>query len=179
MILLVRQRLLRLEWLLRLLLGDGVVRGATCTEWVDRCVEEVERDFLKPEHRALMEMVTPEGGVIDHHDGRTLNPGHAIECAWFVMHEGRVRKDARLVRLGTTILDWMWERGWDREHGGFLYFTDLKGLPVQEYWHDMKFWWPQNEAIIATLMAWDLTGDEAFRRWHAQAHDWAFRHLAF
>jgi N-acylglucosamine 2-epimerase len=162
---------------LRLLLGDGVVRGATCTEWVDRCVEEVERDFLKPEHRALMEMVTPEGGVIDHHDGRTLNPGHAIECAWFVMHEGRVRKDERLVRLGTTILDWMWERGWDTEHGGLLYFTDLKGLPVQEYWHDMKFWWPHCEVLIATLLAWSLTGEERYATMYRQVHAWSFRHF--
>jgi N-acylglucosamine 2-epimerase len=162
---------------LRLLLGDEVVRGATCTEWVDRCVEEVERDFLKPEHRALMEMVTPEGGVIDHHDGRTLNPGHAIECAWFVMHEGRVRKDERLVRLGTTILDWMWERGWDTEHGGLLYFTDLKGLPVQEYWHDMKFWWPHCEVLIATLLAWSLTGEERYATMYRQVHAWSFRHF--
>ena len=29
-------------------------------------------------------------------DGRTLNPGHAIECAWFIMHEGRHRGEARL-----------------------------------------------------------------------------------
>ena len=45
----------------------------------------------------------------------------------------------------------MWERGWDEEYGGMFYFRDLRGLPVQEYWHDMKFWWPHNEAIIARL----------------------------
>jgi len=28
---------------------------------------------------------------------------------------------------------------------------------VQEYWQDMKFWWPHNEAIIATLLAYTLT----------------------
>jgi hypothetical protein len=25
----------------------------------------------------------------------------------------------------------MWERGWDKEHGGLLNFTDLRGLPVR------------------------------------------------
>jgi LPS-assembly protein len=40
-----------------------------------------------------------------------------------------------------------------------IYYRDARGLPCTEYWHDMKFWWPQNEAIIATLMAWDQTGD--------------------
>ena len=82
------------------------------------------------------------------------------------MHEGKLRGDRRLIRLGCTILDWMWERGWDEEYGGMFYFRDLRGLPVQEYWHDMKFWWPHNEAIIATLLAWTLTGDAQYARWH-------------
>ena len=34
---------------------------------------------------------------------------------------------------------------------------------MQEYWHDMKFWWPHNEAIIATLLAYQLTGDSDTR----------------
>jgi N-acylglucosamine 2-epimerase len=44
--------------------------------------------------------------------------GHAIEAAWFIMHEGKLRNDSRLVRLGATILDWMWKRGWDEQYGG-------------------------------------------------------------
>ncbi|VTQ06987.1 Uncharacterised protein [Sphingobacterium daejeonense] len=32
----------------------------------------------------------------------------------------------------------MWERGWDEEHGGILYFRDVYNKPVQEYWQDMK-----------------------------------------
>ena len=72
----------------------------------------------------------------------------------------------------------MWRRGWDAEYGGLLYFVDVNGLPVQEYWHDMKFWWPHNEAIIATLMAYQLTGDAKYARWHQQVHDWAYQHFA-
>ena len=69
----------------------------------------------------------------------------------------------------------MWERGWDKEFGGITYFVDAKGYPVQEYWHDMKFWWPQNEAIVATLLAYQLTGDEKYARWHQEIHDWTYR----
>ena len=162
---------------LRANLGDVTVSGRTCTEWIDRSIAEIERDFLKPEHRALLECVAPDGSVMDYHDGRTLNPGHALECAWFVMHEGALRGDKKLIQLGCTILDWMWTRGWDAEHGGLLYFTDLLGKPVQEYWHDMKFWWPHNEAIIATLLAWQLTGEPRFAAMHAQVHDWSFKHF--
>ena len=41
----------------------------------------------------------------------------------------------------------------------------------------MGFWWLQNEAIIATLLAWQLTGDEKYARWHQMAHDWAYAHF--
>jgi N-acylglucosamine 2-epimerase len=162
---------------LRTNLGEIRISGRTFSEWIDHWIIEVERDFFKPDHGALMECVAPDGGILDHHDGRTLNPGHAIECAWFIMHEGRHRNDTRLIALGTRILDCMWARGWDAEHGGLLYFTDLKGLPVQEYWHDMKFWWPHNEAIIATLLAWKLTGNSRYAEMHRLVHDWSFQHF--
>ncbi|QEL17955.1 N-acylglucosamine 2-epimerase [Limnoglobus roseus] len=162
---------------LREQLGDVRVRGRSCTEWIDWSIGEIERDFLKPDHEALMEVVGSGGEILDHFDGRQLNPGHAIECAWFILHEGKLRSDPRLVRLGLTILDWMWKRGWDDEFGGVFYFRDLRGLPVQDYWHDMKFWWPHCEVVIATLLAWTLTGDEKYARWHRQVHDWSFRHF--
>lgn len=161
---------------LRAALGDIAVEGATCTQWIDRSIAEIESDFYKPEPGALLETVGPQGEVLDHFDGRTLNPGHALECAWFILHEAKLRnRDRSLLRLGLGILDGMWERGWDPEFGGLFYFTDLRGLPVQEYWAEMKFWWPHNEAIIATLLAWQLTGNAKYARWHRQVHDWAHR----
>ena len=159
---------------LRSCLGDEVVGGRSCTEWIEGCAGEIERDFFKPDLDVLMETVAPDGGIIDHFDGRTLNPGHAIECAWFLLREGAERNVGRFTRLGLAILDAMWARGWDEEFGGLFYFRDLNGRPVQEYWHDMKFWWPHCEAIIATLMAWQVTGDERYARWHAMVHDWSF-----
>ena len=163
---------------LRAQLGDIREGGATCTEWIDRAIGEIERDFLKPDHQALLEMTGAGGELLDHFDGRQLNPGHAIEAAWFILHEAKLRnRDPRLLRLGLTILDWMWVRGWDRTHGGILYHVDVLGRPQQEYWHDMKFWWPHNEAIIATLLAWQLTGDAKYAEWHRLVHDWAYAHF--
>ncbi|QOV88853.1 AGE family epimerase/isomerase [Humisphaera borealis] len=162
---------------LRRHLGDVIVEDRSMTGWIDFAIDRIERLFMKPQHRALMEVVAPDGGIIDHFDGRTLNPGHALECAWFLMEEGRHRGAARLIELGTTILDWMWERGWDQQFGGIFYFRDLRDLPVQEYWHDMKFWWPHNEAEIATLMAWKLTGRQKYADWHRLVHDWSFKHF--
>ncbi len=145
---------------------------------IDACIADIREFHMKPELKVVMETVAPDGSIIDHFDGRTLNPGHAIEAAWFILHEAKHRGgDAELVRVGCDILDWMWDRGWDKEYGGMLYFTDLYGKPVQEYWHDMKFWWPHNETIIATLYAYAMTGDEKYAAMHQQVHDWTYSHF--
>ena len=140
--------------------------------WIDRLITEI-RDFVKPDIRCVMEQIAADGSIIDHFDGRTLNPGHAIECAWFILHEAKHRDDSQLQELGCQMLDWMWERGWDEEFGGLLYFTDVYGKPTQEYWHDMKFWWPHNEAEIATLLAYRLTGDSKYAGWHRQVRSYS------
>jgi len=148
------------------------------TAWMDRCIEEIARLFVKPDLQCVMENVAPDGSIVDHFDGRTLNPGHAIEGAWFILHEGRHRKDDALIRLGCRMLDWMWKRGWDEECGGLFYFRDVFGKPAQEYWHDMKFWWPHDEALIATLLAWKLTGEARYAEEHEQVRAWSFKHFA-
>ena len=146
-----------------------------CDEWIGRWIGEIEKDFVKDELRVVMEQVAPDGGIVDHIDGRTLNPGHAIEGAWFILHEARYRNnDPRLVALGCKMLDYMWERGWDKEYGGILYFRDVYGRPVQEYWQDMKFWWPHNETIIATLSAYLMTGQEKYAEMHRLVHGYAY-----
>jgi N-acylglucosamine 2-epimerase len=158
-------------------LGDITVRGRNLTEWATWAIEQIARDFIKPDLRVVMEVVGPTGEICDHFDGRLLNPGHSIEAAWFIMREARIQQRTDWRRLGVDMLRWMWARGWDREHGGLLYFTDVYNKPVQEYWHHMKFWWPHNEAIIATLMAHIETGEEDLAEMHRQVHEWTFRHF--
>lgn len=158
---------------LRSYLGDD----PDLNRWIDRCLDDIEKFFMKPEIECVMEMVSPDGAIIDHFDGRTLNPGHAIEGAWFVLHEGKHRNDKKLIEMGLKMLDWMWKRGWDEKHGGLFYFRDVFNRPVQEYWHEMKFWWPHDEALIATLLAWQLSGDSKYLTWHEQVRNWAFAHF--
>ena len=149
-----------------------------CDFVISDFIAQIERDFVKDDIRCVMEQVGPKGEIIDHIDGRTLNPGHAIEGAWFILHEAKYRdNDPQLIDLGCRMLDYMWERGWDKEYGGILYFRDVYGKPVQEYWQDMKFWWPQNETIIATLLAYVMTGKEKYKSWHQQINQYAYDHF--
>ena len=151
----------------------------------DRCdvailgwIEEIENNFVKDDIKCVMEQVALDGTIIDHIDGRTLNPGHAIEGAWFILHEAKYRNnDPKLIDLGCRMLDYMWERGWDKEYGGIIYFRDVYGKPVQEYWQDMKFWWPQNETIIATLLAYEMTKNPKYAEMHKQIHEYAYVHF--
>jgi len=48
---------------------------------------------------------------------------------------------------------------------------------VQEYWHEMKFWWPHCETIIATLLAHRLTGETRYAEMHRLVHEWSFAHF--
>ena len=158
------------------------LRKATCDplcgEVIDRCLAEVERDFLKPEFRCVLEAVGPEGEFYDTWDGRMVNPGHSIELGWFILEEARLRGgDGRLIALGTKIIDWSFGLGWDSRYGGLFYFRDAKGLPCTEYYHDMKFWWPHCEALIAMLLAYRLTGEAKYADWHRQTHEWTFAHF--
>jgi N-acylglucosamine 2-epimerase len=145
-----------------------------CSTIINESINEIKTYFVKDDIRCVMEQVDIDGKVIDHIDGRTINPGHAIEGAWFILYEGMKTSNHEYIELGCNMLDYMWERGWDTEFGGIHYFKDVYHYPVQEYWHDMKFWWPQNEAIIATLLAYLLTGNEKYARWHQQVHTYSY-----
>ena len=154
------------------------IDAPNCTQVIDQAIDNITRLFMKPEHKAVLETVGPNGEILNHFDGRLINPGHAIEAAWFILHEAKVRSnDAQLIQIGTQILEWMWERGWDTEYGGLIHFSDIYDLPIQEYWHDMKFWWPHNETIIATLLAYTLTNNSLYAQWHTLIHDWSFSHF--
>jgi len=144
---------------------------------IDSFVAEIETYFVRPELSLVLEQCAPDGTLqADHFEGRLLNPGHAIEGAWFIMNEARHRGgDLHLQELGLKMLDWMWTVGWDKDFGGIIYFRDALGKSATEYWHDMKFWWPQNEAAIANLMAFSLSGEpryqENFLKVHAYVHE--------
>ena len=147
-------------------------------EQISLSIDTLQRYFIHPEFEALLETVGPNGEFIDTIVGRTINPGHCIETAWFLLEEAKYRGgDPQLTEVAVKILDWSWKWGWDKEYGGLINFRDCKGLPVQDYSQDMKFWWPQTEAIIATLYAYEATGEERFLHMHQLVSDWTYAHF--
>lgn len=145
---------------------------------IDESLFKLKNDFMHPEFKALLETVGPAGEFIDTCNGRIINPGHCIETAWFLFDVAMDRGgDKNLIDLGLTILNWSWDWGWDETYGGIINFRDCRNLPPQDYSQDMKFWWPQTEAIIANLYAYKLTGNELYLKRHRQVSEWAYGHF--
>jgi len=153
-------------------------------EWlntvIDDFIKEIRTYFVRPELELVLEQCALDGSLqADHFEGRLLNPGHAIEGAWFILNEARYRNnDADLIRLGCDMLDWMWNVGWDTEYGGLFYVRDALKKSLFDYWHDMKFWWPHNEAIIANLTAYSLTGATRYLDRFYQLDSYVHTHFA-
>ncbi len=155
----------------------NVISDPVLDQQIDESIASL-KDFMKPEFKALLEMVGTNGEFIDTINGRLINPGHCIETAWFLLEEAKHRGwDKELTAQALQILDWSWEWGWDKQYGGIINFRDCRNLPPQDYSQDMKFWWPQTEAIIATLYAYEATGDDKYLIWHKQISEWTYAHF--
>ena len=126
-----------------------------------KCVSDIlDGGFLTD--KALLESVTKDGNFSDTPGGRIVNPGHSLEAAWFLMMEGIIEGDQRLLDAGKKIIDITLPLGWDEKHGGIIAFTDVLGKPPVQLEWDMKLWWPQCEAMIAFRMAYDVFGEEKY-----------------
>ncbi len=90
---------------------------------------------------------------------------------------GTFIKDKDLLEKALNMLKWSLELGWDKEHGGVLYFVDVYNRPPEQLEHDVKLWWVHNECLIACLTALHLTGDPIFEEWYDKLHDYIFTHF--
>ena len=110
----------------------------------------------------LLESVTADGKFSDTPGGRVVNPGHSLECAWFLMEEGKRSGNEEYIKAALRIIELTLPLGIDKKHGGIIAFTDCKGYPPVALEWDMKLWWPQCEAMIALRMAAELTGEKKY-----------------
>jgi N-acylglucosamine 2-epimerase len=140
-------------------------------------VETIFKNFYKSDEKALFETVGLNGERLDSPQGRCINPGHSIEAAWFIMHEGLHRNERAIIDKALEILDRSLELGWDKEYGGLLYFVDIEGKPAEQLEWDMKLWWPHTEALYALLLAHHITGDSKYEEWYEKIHEWSFSHF--
>lgn len=126
------------------------------------CLDEILNGGFLTE-KALLESVSADGKFVDSPSGRIVNPGHSMECAWFLMLEGIINNNQEAMEKGKKIIDITWPLGWNEKYGGIIAFTDVSGKPPVQLEWDMKLWWPQCETIIALSMAYMLFKDEKYK----------------
>ena len=145
----------------------------------EKCVADIFDYHVKPELGCTLESVALDGTArLDITEGRMVNPGHDIECAWFLMDYANDIGDKELHIKAIHIFDMAFGAGWDKEYGGILYFLDCLGNPPEAYEHDMKLWWPHNEALIASLMIYKQTRDEKYYEIFTRLLDYVKTHFA-
>ncbi len=144
----------------------------------DFAVRTVMDKFWNPELNVMFENVRPDGSFdLESCEGRFTNPGHGLESMWFVLQYAERIGDEKLKARACEYIDGLINFGWDKTFGGIYYFMDALGKPHLELQHDMKLWWVHNEALIASLYAYRLSGDEKFAQYFQQIDQWSFAHF--
>ncbi len=144
---------------------------------IDACLHEVLEVFYRPELDMIVECVASDGALVDCHEGRLQNPGHAIEAMWFVMDLGRRLNRRDLIDKAVHIALREVEYGWDKQFGGIFYFMDRLGRPLQQLEHDQKLWWVHIETLITMIKGYELSGSEECLQWFAKVHDYVWTHF--
>jgi len=143
------------------------------------CVHDIFTYHRKKDLGCTLESVGPNGEFMaDISAGRVVNPGHDIECAWFLMEEANRLGDTALHEAAQEMFLDAINAGWDQEYGGLLYFIDCLGKPPEAYEHDMKLWWPHNEVLIAALMAYRDTGKQVYLDWFMKTLSYCQRYFS-
>ncbi len=144
----------------------------------DRAVRAVMEKFHHPDLKVVLENVGPDGHFdLDSCEGRFVNPGHGLESMWFVLQYAERINDRELLRKACDYIDELFRFGTDPVYGGIFYFMDALGKPHPELQHDMKLWWPHNEALIAALYAYAVSGEERFLEHFRRVDKWAWSHF--
>ena len=125
---------------------------------IDECINRSLYQFANDTYQAPLEYIGTDGSPALTGRGRLIDPGHTMEALWFAMEEG-----THTQRAG-EILDWVIDRCYDKEYGGFYHLCDIDGgkpkdgLDTVDYgiakinWND-KVWWVQCEALVALAMS--------------------------
>ncbi len=133
--------------------------------------------FVRPEHECLVEFLDFQYGELPAPEGTFIVPGHAIESMWFVLHRALRKGDRGLARQAVEVIRWHLEKGWDPEYGGLFLSIDRDGGEPFQKNSEKKLWWPHCEALYATLLANELTGEKWCRDWYSRVHEWSFEHF--
>ncbi|GKV66576.1 MULTISPECIES: AGE family epimerase/isomerase [Sporosarcina] len=120
---------------------------------------------------------------------RHVNPGHTLECVWFLsesLHHFTSEEQRKYEIMLLQLIKDTLATGWDKEYGGLFRFVDEKGgKPAGRLIHDRfeelindtwetKLWWPHSEALY-TILKFALTyEDQDLLLWYEKLESYVF-----
>jgi N-acylglucosamine 2-epimerase len=144
---------------------------------VSRNTRLVMEKFINSTSGLVYEHIDPDGGHPDTFEGRLINPGHGIECMWFIMSAAERTGDNELIAKAADTVERILSFGWDEKYGGIFYFLDALGKPPQQLEWNQKLWWVHIEALIALLLGWRHTRRPSLARWYERVHEYTWSHF--
>lgn len=137
--------------------------GDKYSEILKSCVEKSLYEFASNAYEAPFEYIGIDGKPRPEGEGRLIDPGHTMEAMWFSMKAGIKCGNTEYGKRAMKILDWVIERCYDEEYGGFYQHVDLDGTLEKRFltnsyagipaaWDD-KIWWVQAEGLYALAMS--------------------------
>ena len=137
---------------------------------------EVMDVYLRPDRKLLYEFTHLDNSLIDTPQGRSIVPAHPIESMWFMIHIFKRSGDEARIQQAVEAIRWHLDFGWDQECGGIFHARDAEGgTPWWRFAH-AKLWWPHTEALYATLLAYEITGEAWCLDRFERVHNYAFSH---
>lgn len=146
-------------------------------QWCADAARTIMERHVQNDKEVLLEHLDPNGHPIPSPMGRAVNPGHAIESMWFVIHHALRHEDQVMARKACEVIRWHLERGWDPEFGGLFLAIDAAG--GKPWWPhaDTKIWWPHTETIYALHLAKSVTGESWCSEWLDRISEYTFSHF--
>lgn len=148
---------------------------------IDARLQDSLYTFVDDAEKAPLEYVSADGKPLYEDEGRIVDPGHTLESLWFSMREGTERADYGIIQRACEIVDWVIDRAWDKEYGGFYQNVDVfdtipqrpflsnRYVDIDVAWSD-KIWWIQAEGLYTLALSALLTENERYFKYFLKLH---------
>ena len=156
------------------------VRDPICDAVIDESIAEIERDFVKPDSPACWRRSARTARCTTRSKAGTVCPGHSIEAALVHPRGGPSSRGRPAIWFGSApgSSTGRWRLGGTTSTAACRTSRDARGSAERpNIRHDLKLWWPHNEAIIAHAPR--VAPDAVTSSTHAgtTVHDWAYAHF--
>lgn len=145
-----------------------------------KCINDIIKYHYKSDLKCTLELVLLDGTFHKSiPDGRLVNPGHNIECSWFMIEEANYFNNSEILNYAEQIFNCAIESGLDKENGGLLSFIDCLGKPLDNVpFANYKVWWTHCEVLIASLMLFKYTKNEKYLNYFDSIFNYCKQHFS-